>query len=116
MADLTTWFAAAIPDGWFADTPVIRYDSDEILVTGGLGAPGAGLTPEQQAVAFREATREQRIHIADEAQATFRRKVSWGVDCGEMAARFTTVNAPAMTRLRLEERQVLELAARLLPR
>lgn len=105
---LVEWFVAALPDGWFTEPPNIRHDDEEILVTGNLGPPGAGLTHEQQILAFREATREQRMAIADEAQATFRRTVSWGVSCGETEARFTTVNAPAMTRLRLEERQVLD--------
>ena len=105
---LTAWFADALPDGWFAEVPRIRHDADEILVVGDLGPPGAGLTDEQQIVAFREATREQRMAIADEAEKAFRRTVSWGARCGETEAHFTTVNAPAMTRLRLEERQVLD--------
>ncbi|MEM7142246.1 MAG: hypothetical protein AAF548_14575 [Actinomycetota bacterium] len=105
---LVAWFTAALPDGWFASDPRVRHDADEILITGDLGPPGAGLTDDQQIVAFREATREQRMSIADEAQAEFRRTVSWGVECGDQEVRFTTVNAPAMTRLRLEERQVLD--------
>ena len=107
-AALDAWFASALPAGWFTGAPTIRHDADEILVTGDLGPPGAGLTHEQQIVAFREATREQRMAIADEAEAEFRRKVSWGVVCGDVEVRFTTVNAPAMTRLHLEERQVLD--------
>ena len=107
-ATLVAWFADALPDGWFTDSPDIRHDDDEILITGNLGPPGAGLNDEQQIVAFREATREQRMAIADDAESLFRRKVSWGVACGDTEVRFTTVNAPAMTRLRLEERQVLD--------
>ncbi|GJM38977.1 MAG: hypothetical protein DHS20C19_23440 [Acidimicrobiales bacterium] len=105
---LDAWFTAALPDGWFRGAPRVRHDDDEILVTGDLGPPGAGLSHDQQIVAFREATREQRMSIADAAQAEFRRTVSWGVECGQTEVRFTTVNAPAMTRLRLEERQVLD--------
>lgn len=105
---LADWFAASLPTGWFQGPPSIRHDADEILVIGDLGPPGAGLTHEQQIAAFREATREQRMAIADEAEARFRRTVSWGVACGGTEVRFTTVNAPAMTRLRLEERQVLD--------
>lgn len=105
---LVDWFSDALPEGWFTGAPTIRHDGDEILVTGDLGPPGAGLTDEQQIAAFREATRESRMAIADDAEAIFRRKVSWGVVCGDTEARFTTVNAPAMTRLRLEERQVLD--------
>lgn len=69
---------------------------------------GTGLNDGQQIAAFREATREQRMAIADDAEMVFRRKVSWGVRCGETAMHFTTVDAPAMTRLRIEERQVLD--------
>jgi hypothetical protein len=107
-AALAEWFAEAIPPGWFADGPTVRHDADEILVTGDLGPPGAGLTHDQQIAAFREATREQRMQIADEAQQRFRRTVSWGASCGDVDARFTSLNAPAMTRLRLEERAVLD--------
>ena len=107
-ATLVEWFAAALPDGWFTDAPTVQHDTDEILVTGDLGPPGAGLSPEQQIVAFREATREQRMAIADDAQVVFRRTVSWGVSCGDTEVHFTTVNAPTMTRLRLHERQVLD--------
>ncbi len=108
VATLTGWFVAALPESWFTRGPTVRHDADEILVTGNLGPPGAGLTHEQQIHAFREATREQRIAIAENAEARFRRTVSWGVSCGGNEVRFTTVNAPAMTRLRLEERQVLD--------
>ena len=107
-AELADWFADACPEGWFAATPSVRFDTDEILVTGDLGQPGAGLDHEQQIVAFREATRDQRMEIADRAQSRFQRRVSWGVECGETEVRFTTVNAPAMTRLRLDERAVLD--------
>jgi len=106
--ELSTWFSDALPAGWFAHGPTIRFDSDEILITGDLGEPGAGLDHQQQIAAFREATRDQRMEIADRAQATFRRTVSWGVECGESQVRFTTLNAPAMTRLQLDERAVLD--------
>lgn len=106
--ELATWFGDALPSGWFADAPRVRFDADEILITGDLGEPGAGLDHQQQIVAFREATRDQRMEIADRAQAHFRRTVSWGVECGGTQVLFTTVNAPAMTRLRLDERAVLD--------
>jgi hypothetical protein len=105
---LVDWFTEALPEGWLTGPPAVHHDADEIIVTGDLGPPGAGLSHEQQIDAFREATREQRMAIADEAQATFRRTVSWGVVCGDHEVRFTTLNAPAMTRLRLEERLVLD--------
>ena len=46
--------------------------------------------------------------IADEAQARYGRKVSWGVRLGGTAALFTNVSVPVMTRLRQPERRVLD--------
>ena len=106
--DVRDWFSNELPEGLFESPLEILLDADEIIVSGDIGEPGAGLDPEQQITAFREATRDSRIEVADRAQATFRRKVSWGAACGDLTARFTSVNAPAMTRLRLEERQVLD--------
>jgi hypothetical protein len=48
------------------------------------------------------------MRIADEAQRRFRRKVSWGATCGGRRALFTTLSVPAMTRLRMPERRVLD--------
>jgi hypothetical protein len=58
--------------------------------------------------AFREETREERMAIAEEAQGTFGRRVSWGATCGEVRQLFTTLSVPVMTRLRLTERTVLD--------
>ena len=57
---------------------------------------------------FREDTRAARMRIADEAQHRFGRKVSWGARCGDAEVRFTTLSVPAMTRLRMPERRVLD--------
>ena len=48
------------------------------------------------------------MKVADEAEHRFGRKVSWGVICADQRATFTTLSVPAMTRLRLAERQVLD--------
>ena len=48
------------------------------------------------------------MRIADEAQHRFGRKVSWGATCGDQTVLFTTLAAPAMTRLRMPERRVLD--------
>ena len=48
------------------------------------------------------------MRIAEEAQATWRRVVSWGAECGEVEATFTNASVPVMTRLRLEQRSVLD--------
>jgi hypothetical protein len=111
------WFAGRLPKDWFADPPAVSADRDEILVVGKLTEPelGAGAGDEAKAAAltsridgFREDTREQRMRIADEAQRRFGRRVSWGATCGDVRKLFTTVSVPAMTRLRMPERQVLD--------
>ena len=58
--------------------------------------------------AFREESRTERMSIAEEAQGTFGRRVSWGAACGEVRELFTTLSVPVMTRLRLTERTVLD--------
>jgi hypothetical protein len=107
-AVLREWFAEALPDDWFTGDIEVLHDDDEIIVSGDLGEAGAGLTDEEQIGAFREATREGRMEVAARAQAIFRRKVGWEARCGDVDARFTHVSSPAMTRLRLEERRLLD--------
>src|SRR4029453_15177293 len=51
---------------------------------------------------------EHRMRIAQEAQHRFGRRVSWGASSGDVRKLFTTVSVPAMTRLRLDERRVLD--------
>lgn len=99
--DIPTWFADRLPEGWFDGDPVVRHDRDEILVVG-------SLPDDADPVAFREATRDERIVIARKAEATFERKVSWAVAWEGREVRFTTASVPVMTRLRIDERQVLD--------
>lgn len=112
--ELAAWFAGNVPDDWFTKAVSIRFDRDEIIVTGELAKPkvddGVDLTlaATERAKAFREDTREQRIAIAERAEATFLRKVSWVVTCADVEVEYTTAAAPVMTRLRMEERQVLD--------
>ncbi len=106
--DLAEWFSDALPDDWFVGSPDVRHDNEEILVVGNLGEPNAALSDLEQIGAFRESTRSRRMAIADRAQAEFRRRVSWGARAGEIEVRFTTTNVPVMTRLRIEERQILD--------
>lgn len=85
----------------------VQIDKDEILVVGTLKPVGD--EPDMACIArFREQTREQRIRIAGTAERTFDRKFSWGARCGPTVELFTTLSVPAMTRLRLDERQVLD--------
>ena len=114
--DAAAWFVGRVPDGWFAEPPTVQHDRDEILVMGRLTAPAdvpdgdeaARVAAEARISGFREDTREQRMRIADEAQGRWDRHVSWGASCGEVTAVFTHASVPVMTRLRLDERQVLD--------
>lgn len=99
--DLDTWFAERLPDEWFSSGPRCRADREEILVVGTLPA-------ETDPDAFRESTRAARVEVAREAEATFQRKVSWAVRHEDDEIRFTTASVPVMTRLRIDERQVLD--------
>ncbi|MGH3646066.1 MAG: hypothetical protein ACRDTM_02650 [Micromonosporaceae bacterium] len=99
------------------DTPIVSVDRDELLVVGRLPEPevseDASLTErsgaEQGRIArFREDTRQQRMEIASHAEHRFRRRVSWGAECGATRELFTTQSVPVMTRLRQPERQVLD--------
>jgi hypothetical protein len=99
--DLETWFRERIPEAWFADEPRCRADREEILVVGTLPE---GVDPEE----FREDTRQDRVGIAQVAETTFERKVSWAVRQEDVELRFTTASVPVMTRLRMDERRVLD--------
>lgn len=115
--ELRGWFAGRLPDDWFTGPPEVTADRDEILVVGTLPEPEMpkSTAPEEVAAArlaridgFREDTRQRRMRIAQEAQHRFGRRVSWGARCGETTKLFTTVSVPAMTRLRMPEREVLD--------
>jgi hypothetical protein len=115
--ELSGWFAGRLPDGWFTGAPAVTADREEILVVGTLAEPELQKDAAPEAVAaavtaridgFREDTREQRMRIATEAQHRFNRRVSWGALCGDVRKLFTTVSVPAMTRLRMPERAVLD--------
>lgn len=115
--EIQGWFAGRLPAGWFLGAPDVRTDRDEILVVGSLSDPELPAeAPEEAAAAargariagFREDTRGQRMRIAEEAQHRFGRKVSWGATCGDTRVSFTTLSVPAMTRLRMPERRVLD--------
>ncbi len=117
--ELTGWFAGRLPAGWFEQgrAPEVRHDREEILVVGRLPDVdlGSDAPDETRSAArrgrisqFREDTRQERMRIAREAQHRFGRKVSWGAECGDVRELFTTASVPAMTRLRMPEREVLD--------
>jgi hypothetical protein len=114
--DLRAWFGGKLPGDWFTAPPDIQADREEITVVGTLPDPEeAGASDVERAAAaqtrirrFREETRGRRMEIAREAEHRFRRKVSWGVVCGDASEMFTTLSVPVMTRLRQSERRVLD--------
>lgn len=113
--EIAAWFAGRLPDSWFDGPPAVESDGEEIWVVGALHLPGAPAGAPARATAaaararrFREETREERVHIAREAEHRFRRRVAWGVDVGGERTMFTVRSTPVMTRLHLPERRVLD--------
>jgi hypothetical protein len=98
---IADWFLAHLPEGWFTEPATVAVDRDEIYVSGRLAE---GASPSD----FREQSREQRVGIAREAEALFLRKVSWGVRVGAAEHRFAHLSVPVMTRLRIDERVILD--------
>jgi hypothetical protein len=111
------WLTGRLPREWFEGEIELSIDRDEILIVGRIPAPeqSEDVSAAERSAAeegrikqFREDTRERRIEIARELEHSTRRKVAWGVRCGETRTVFTSLSAPVMTRLRQPERQVLD--------
>ncbi|WP_327358702.1 hypothetical protein [Streptomyces sp. NBC_01304] len=111
------WFAGRLPEDLFLELLDVTVDREEITVIGRIPEPeldaAAGEAERDAALdgriaEFRERTRDARIRVARETERKYDRKVSWGVQCGDRRALYTHVAAPAMTRLRQPERQVLD--------
>lgn len=111
------WVAGRLPADWGVDPGEVRVDDDEVLIVAHLPEVqlAEGATDAERATAeaariggFREETRERRMHIADEGGAALGRIVSWGATCGGTTLLFTTASVPVMTRLRIDERLVLD--------
>jgi hypothetical protein len=101
MSELSDFLRHSVPSEWFSAPPSVSEDDDEVICTGALSES----TPAEQ---FRDATRDQRIAIAAEAESRFGRKVSWAVEQGGTTIYFTQLSVPVMTRLRFRERAVLD--------
>jgi hypothetical protein len=112
--DAGAWFAGRLPDDWFVGTPAVTVDREEIVVVGELPPPegpaesGATAAAQGRIGRFREETRDARMKIADEAEARYGRKVAWGATIGDTRVLFTHLAVPVMTRLRQDERRVLD--------
>lgn len=114
--DASAWFSGRLPDGWFTEPPMVVVDREEITVVGTL-QPLEGDFEDDAARAaaesgrisrYREDTREERIEIARQAEHRYGRKVAWGAKLGDTEELFTTLSVPVMTRLRQEERLILD--------
>jgi len=111
--DAGAWLTGRLPEDWFVGAPSVTVDREEIIVSGELAAPEAPADGSEAAAAgrisrWREQTREERMQIADEAEARYRRKLAWGASIGDTRVLFTHLAVPVMTRLRQDERRVLD--------
>lgn len=117
MSEIEKFLSDRIPADWFESPAEIISDRDEILVTGKLPDTSPSDDSDDDAVKlaraqavneFREATRDERMAIAEEAETLFGRKVSWGAGVGDQRVLFTHLGVPVMSRLRLPEREALD--------
>lgn len=99
--EIERYLKGKVPRRWFVGAVTVEADDDEILC---VGPVAAGTSIDQ----FREDTRPDRMAIAQDAEARFGRKVSWGVEREGVTTLFTNQSTPVMTRLRLRERAVLD--------
>jgi hypothetical protein len=112
--DAEAWLGGRLPDDWFASSPEVIIDREEITVIGELSSPEAVDEEGREAAVagrisrFREDTRDERMAIARELEGRYGRNVAWGVRIGDTEQLFTHIAAPAMTRLRQPERRVLD--------
>ena len=115
--DAAAWLTGRLPADWYTGAPDITVDREEIIVIGELAAPEAAADADEAArnaaavgriSRFREDTRETRMQIADEAESRYGRKIAWGASIGDNRSLFTHLAVPVMTRLRQDERRVLD--------
>jgi hypothetical protein len=111
MNEINEWVTAHVTD-LFGGPATVVADREEITVVGPLPATeataGSPAEVAQQIADYRERTRADRMSVAREAEELFRRKVSWGVTVGEETTMFTHLAVPVMTRLRQNDRRVLD--------
>jgi len=114
---LRGWLTGRMPEEWLDGAIDVKLDREEITVIVPIAVPQTteGASEAELAAAwegrsrrFREETRQHRIEIAREAEHTYGRKVSWGVRAADRIVMFTTFSVPVMTRLRQNERLVLD--------
>lgn len=108
--EIRDWFTAKIPDGWFTEDPEVVVAKDEVAVIGRLSDDGTDdrVARARRIEEWRDETRGERMSIAHDAEVGFGRKVSWGARCGDEGRLFAHLNVPVMTRLRAQERAMLD--------
>lgn len=106
---ITEWLTGRLPEAWF-ESFTVTVDREEIMIVGRISAPevDAPAALDGRIKRFREETREERIEIASELESQGRRKVAWGVSCGDTTKLFTRLAVPVMTRLAQPDRRVLD--------
>jgi len=114
---IKSWLAGRLPQDWAVNPDEVLIDDDEVVVYVALqdvvlpdGTDEANRSTAENAriSGFREDTRQTRMRIAAEGEATFGRVFSWGASCGSTRSDFSTASVAVMTRLRIEDRQVLD--------
>jgi hypothetical protein len=100
-ARLSDWFAERLPADWRSGPLEVEVDREEALVV-------IPLRDAMNPGSFRDATRAQRIELAQQAEELFGRKVSWGTSSGGWRQLFTTTRAGVTVALAMTERQVLD--------
>ena len=114
---LQGWFAGRLPDGWFAGPLSIDVDRDEILVIGTLAEPELpnDATSETRSAALAAGSPgSERTPAPSGCRSPTRPsggsagRCPGAPDAAINSARSPRLSMPAMTRLRMPERKVLD--------
>jgi hypothetical protein len=98
---LAEWLGERVPSDWLSGPVEVEVDREEAMIV-------VPLAPGVAAASFREATRDQRIRLAQQAEEAFGVKISWGTSRDGRRRLFTTVRAPVAVALAMPERRILD--------
>jgi hypothetical protein len=98
---LTAWFTERLPGDWLSAPVEIDVDREEALVV-------LPLSDHYDAGGFRDATRGERIQLAQQAEEAFGVKISWGTTKDGRRRLYTTVRTAVAVPLAMKERQILD--------
>ena len=98
---ISDWFIERLPAEWLASPPEIEVDSDEILIV-------LPLSPRADTGDFRDRTRSARIKLAQQAEETFGRTVSWGTVRDGSRRLYTTLRSVVAAPVAMPDRKVLD--------